>query len=194
MMKKNIIVCFVVSVLMLGYSSAFAGNPTFFTRLMPSKGNFAFAGRGGLVFANNNNIFVGTGVLSYGIASGITLNGNFGAGQNPFDPYFGGDLRFTLASSRNGIGFDIYGGGHGGGFGAGFDAGAVISGNLSGVGIFGGVDIDFITSGGVNATPINLIGGIDFAISRNVAFIVNADFAINDEARSGISAGLQFLF
>jgi hypothetical protein len=169
----------------------FAGNPSPFMRYLPRQGNVAIAARGGLLFVNDT--FLGHATIAYGLRNGIALNGHIGFGQNPYDPYFGGDVRLTLFANRS-VGFDAYFGGHAGGVGSGLDFGGILDFNLGGLGFITGIDGDYIMEVGASATPINLFAGLDIGLSRNTRFAVVAGFALTQSATSEITAGFNFYF
>ncbi len=168
----------------------FAGNPSPFMRYLPRQGAVAIAARGGLIFVNDT--FLGHATIAYGLRNGIALNGHIGFGQNPYDPYFGGDLRMTLFANRN-IGFDAYFGGHAGGIGSGLDFGAILDFNIGGIGFITGIDADYIMQG-ASATPVNAFAGIDIGLSRKTRFAVVAGFALTQTANGEITAGFNFYF
>ncbi len=168
-----------------------AGNPSPFMRYLPRQGSVAIAARGGLLFANDT--FLGHATIAYGLRNGIALNGHIGFGQNPYDPYFGGDLRMTLFANRS-IGFDAYFGGHAGGIGSGLDFGGILDFNLGGIGFITGIDGDYVMESGANATPLNFFAGVEIGLSRNTRFAVVAGFALTNSATSEITAGFNFYF
>ncbi len=182
---------FVLLFLALFSETLIAGNPSPFMRYLPRQGNVAIAARGGLLFTNDT--FLGHATIAYGLRNGIALNGHLGFGQNPYDPYFGGDVRMTLFASRS-IGFDAFFGGHAGGAGSGFDFGGILDFNIVGLGVITGIDGDRIIEGGASATPINLFAGLDIGLSRNTRFAVVASFSLTQSATSEITAGLNFYF
>lgn len=167
-----------------------AGNPSPFMRYLPRQGNVAIAARGGLLFANDT--FLGHATIAYGLRNGIALNGNIGFGQNPFDPYFGGDLRMTLFANGS-VGFDAYFGGHAGGLGSGLDFGGILDFNLGRLGFITGIDADYIMQG-ASATPVNFFAGVDIGLSKKTRFAVVAGFALTQTATSEITAGFNFYF
>ncbi|MCS6990175.1 MAG: hypothetical protein NZM06_11750 [Chloroherpetonaceae bacterium] len=167
-----------------------AGNPSPFMRYLPRRGDIAIAARGGLLFANDT--FIGHTTLAYGLLNGVALNGHIGFGQNPYETYFGGDLRITLFANRS-VGFDAYFGGHAGGVGSGLDFGGILDFNLGRIGFITGIDGDHIMRG-ASATPINFFAGIDLGLSRSARFGVVAGFALTRSATSEITAGVNLYF
>lgn len=188
MTKKRFFIAFLF--LALFSEPILAGNPSPFMRYLPRQGAVAIAARGGLLFANDT--FLGHGTIAYGLRNGIALNGHIGFGQNPYDPYFGGDLRLTLFANRS-IGFDAYFGGHAGGIGSGLDFGGILDFNLGGLGFITGIDADYIMEGS-STTPVNFFAGVDIGLSRKTRFAVVAGFALTETATSEITAGFNFYF
>lgn len=168
---------------------SFAGNPSPFGRKTPEK-MVSVAFQPSVIF--NGGAFVFFTNAGYGLTSGIAINAHFGFGSSVYKTYYGADMRAGLVRGDE-IGLDVYAGGHSGGFGSGFDLGAAVNINvIRSVGIMTALDLDIITEGSQNISPLHFVLGFDVALARNLGFLINGEIGLNRPAYSGISWGLIF--
>lgn len=175
------------------FQTATAGTPAPFGRTATPGGKFSLGLQPALYFDPNEFYFFGN--LGYGITKSIALDGRVGfSGSGSNDVYLGGNLRFELYQSRT-LNLDLIAGAHAftsSNAGA-FDAALVFGTTLGEVGLMLAADVDIFLGNASGASPaFNLDAGIDFAVSRNLLFIVTGEFGVTNTASSGISGGLMF--